>query len=302
MVERPPFPETIDNSALSSFRSCPRKFELEYLQHWKPRTPNIHLHAGAAFARGLEVAREEFYVKGQEDEVAVALGLTALLRFYGDFECPEDSVKSAERMAGALVYYFDEWPLARDTAIPSTFPSGKRGIEFSFLEPLELAHPITGNPLLYSGRFDMIVDYAGGRFGEDDKTASQLGPTWPRQWEMRAQFTGYCWGAKAAGIPLDGMLVRGVSILKRGYDNAQTVTYRPQWTIDRWYEQTIRDIKRMIRLWEEGHFDYNLDEACNGFGGCIFKQPCLSPEPKAWLETGFERRRWDPVTRTETKL
>ena len=302
MIERPPFPETLDNSALSAFRSCPRKFELEYLRHWKPKVPNVHLHAGGAFAHGLEAAREAFYVEGKSPERAVAIGLGALLDFYGMFEAPEDSVKGPERMCGALVYYFDQWRLDEDTAIPTHFPSGKRGIEFSFLEPLPLTHPTTGNPLLYSGRFDMVVDYAGGRFGEDDKTASQLGPTWPRQWEMRAQFSGYCWGARQSGYPIGGMLVRGVSILKRGYDHAQTVTYRAPWMIDRWLEQTCRDIKRMIRMWEEGFFDYNLDEACNSFGGCMFKQVCLSQDPMPWLETGFERRRWDPVTRVETKL
>jgi hypothetical protein len=301
-VERPPFPEVLDNSALSAFRSCPRKFQLEYLEHWKPKTPNVHLHAGGAFARGLEVAREAFYVEGLSPERAVARGLGALLEFYGMFEVPEDSVKGPERMCGALVYYFDTWKLEEDNAIPSTFPSGKRGIEFSFLEPLSVSHPTTGNPLLYSGRFDMVVDYAGGRFGEDDKTASQLGATWPRQWEMRAQFSGYCWGARQSGYPIDGMLVRGVSILKRGYDHAQTVTYRAPWMIERWEEQTYRDIKRMIGMWEEGFFDYNLDEACNAFGGCVFKQVCLSPDPTPWLETGFERRKWDPVSRKETLL
>lgn len=301
-IERPPFPETIDNSALSAFRSCPRKFQLEYLEHWKPKTPNIHLHAGGAFARGLEVAREEFYVKGANPELSVARGVAAMLDFYGMFDAPEESVKGPDRMAGAMVYYFDQWKLQDDNAIPSTFPTGKRGIEFSFLEPLPINHPSTGNPLLYSGRFDMVVDYAGGRFGEDDKTASQLGATWSRQWEMRAQFTGYCWGARESGYPIDGMLVRAVSILKRGYDHAQTVTYRAPWVIERWMEQTLRDLKRMVRMWEEGYFDYNLDESCNAFGGCVFKQVCLSQDPKPWLETGFERRRWDPVTREETKL
>ena len=300
-MERPPFPDVLDNSALSAWRSCPRKFELEYLRHWKPRTPNVHLHAGGAVARGLEVAREAFYGEGDGAEVAVAKGLGALLEFYGQFDCPEDSPKSAERMAGALVYYFDQWKLGADSAIPSTFPTGKRGIEFSFLEPLEIDHPVTGAPLLYSGRFDMIVDYAGGRFGFDDKTTSQLGATWNRQWDLRAQFDGYCWGAHKAGIPLAGMLVRGVSILKRGYETAQAITYRPQWMLDRWHEQTLRDIRKILIAWEEGYFDYNLSEACTGFSGCVFRQVCLSQEPAPWLELGFERRMWDPVNRTESK-
>lgn len=301
-MTRPPFPEVIDNSLLSAFRSCPRKCQLEYFEHWKPKTPNVHLHAGGAFARGLEVARESYFVAGEVSEVAIARGVEALLRFYGDFECPADSPKSAERMAGALVYYFDEWKLEEDKAKPTVFPTGKRGIEFSFLEPLDMAHPETGAPLLYSGRFDMICDYAGATFGEDDKTTGQLGATWPQQWELRSQFSGYAWGTKRAGFPIAGMLVRGVAIRKTGYDHAQTVTYRPDWMVERWYKQTLFDLQRMIGMWKEGYFDYNLDHSCDEFGGCVFRQPCLSPDPAKWLNVGFERRRWDPVTREETKL
>jgi hypothetical protein len=60
----------------------------------------------------------------------------------------------------------------------------------------------------------------------------------------------------------------------------------------------------MQAMWEDGYWDANLDHACTEYGGCMFRTVCMS-EPsgrQSWLETGFERRRWDPVTRTETKL
>ena len=56
------FPHVISDSMMSSFRNCPMSFNLEYLQHWKSQMPNVHLHAGACFASGLEVARDAFYV------------------------------------------------------------------------------------------------------------------------------------------------------------------------------------------------------------------------------------------------
>ncbi len=48
MSDRPPFPEIVDSTIIGSFRSCRRKFELEYLNHWKPKVPSVHLHAGGA--------------------------------------------------------------------------------------------------------------------------------------------------------------------------------------------------------------------------------------------------------------
>lgn len=299
-MSRPAFPEVIDSSLIAAFRSCPQKAFLEFFEHWKLRDPSVHLHAGAAFARGLEVARTAFYTEGQPPEDSVALGLRALIEAYGEFECPADSAKSLERMAGALEFYFERYPLGQDQAIPMSLPGGKRGIEFSFLEPIDILHPTTGNPILYSGRFDMIVNYQNLALGEDDKTASQLGASWPRQWDLRSQFTAYTWGAKQAGIKLDGFLVRGVSILKTKYDTLETITYRPEWQIRRWYEQMLRDVRRMIASWESGIWDFNLDHACAEYGGCPFRGVCQLVQPEHLLRQQFERRIWDPVRRVET--
>jgi hypothetical protein len=301
-MPRPPFPEVVDSTIIAAARSCGRKAELEFFHHWKTKEPSVHLHAGAAYAAGIEAARVAFYVEGQSAESAVALGIQALLGHYGDFECPDDSAKSASRMAGALEYYFSRWPLGVDDAVPIILPSGKHGIEFSFAEPLDIPHPETGNPILYCGRMDMLVNKGGMILGEDDKTTSQLGASWPRQWDLRSQFTGYTWGARKAGIDIQGFLVRGVSILKTKYDAAEAITYRPQWQLDRWEKQLYRDIQHLVVQWERGEFDYNLDHACSEYGGCPFKNVCLMREPVQMLEQMYQRRQWNPITREETVL
>ena len=306
-----PFPEVIDNSLVSAFQECPTKCFNEYFQHWKPKTPNVHLHAGGAYARGLEVARLNFFGESRPERESVAAGAKALVEAYVPFECPPDSAKSLERMLGAFEFYFDQYPMGSDTATPYKFADGRLGVEFNFVEPLDVMHPDTGQPLLYTGRFDMLCDYQGGVYGEDDKTASQLGASWSRQWDLRAQFTGYCWGAKKHKLPIMGFLIRGVSILKTKYDTQQAITYRAPWQIEEWYENLCDSIlPDMIHQWEKSRaaqrsqWKMALGEACNQFGGCPFKQVCLA-EPTnrlSWLETKFERRRWDPVTRVETML
>lgn len=298
-MTRPPFPHVLDSTMIAAFRACQRKFFLEFILHYRPRTPNVHLHAGAAYATGLEVARTAYFIHNASPEAALTEGLHALMTAYGDFSCPEDSAKSLPRMMGALEFYLSSYPLATDEARPTQLGPGKWGIEFSFAEPIDATHPETNDPILYVGRMDQVVDFAGGRFGEDDKTTSSLGATWSKQWDLRSQFTGYCWGCERAGIPLQGFLVRGVSILKTKYDTQQALTYRPKWMIERWYEQLLRDVARMKQMWESGVWDYNLDESCNSYGSCLFRKVCLSQDPTPWLETDFERRRWDPVKREE---
>jgi hypothetical protein len=75
--------------------------------------------------------------------------------------------------------------------------------------------------------------------------------------------------------------------------------------IDEWYEQLItRDLPQMIQMWESGKWGASLDHACNDFGGCGYRQVCLSEPTNRidWLRTGYEQRKWDPVARTETRL
>ena len=296
------FPEVIDSSLVAAFRSCGQKANLEYFQHWKGKERSVHLHAGGAYAHGLEAARRAFYEQGAQPVDAEAIGLKALLEFYGDFQCPQESAKSAERTAGALEFYFDKYPLGVDRAVPIKLPTGRSGIELNGVEPIDIIHPETGNPILYSWRTDQVVELDGMILGEDDKTTSQLGASWPRQWDLRSQFTAYVWGLQRNNIRSAGFLVRGVSILKSKYDTMEAITYRPEWQIDRWYNQLLRDVTRMIASWKEGYFDYNLDHACTEYGGCPFRTVCLSRDPQPILEQLYERRRWDPVTRTETKL
>lgn len=293
------FPHVLDSTMIAAFRSCPRKMQLEFVEHYKSRHPSVHLIAGGAFAKGMEVARRAFFEEGQNATDSVALGIGALITEYGDFECPPDSAKSLERTAGAFEFYFDHYPLGADGSEPFEWTDGKRAIEFSFAEPLPIAHPETGDPLIYCGRSDMIAHFAGGIYIFDEKTTSSLGPSWSNQWDLRSQFTGYCWAAQRNDIEANGVIVRGVSILKTKYDTQQAITSRAEWEIDRWYNQLQKDILRMIECYKIGQWDYNLDHACTEYSGCSFKQVCKSPEPQPWLDLYFQRRVWDPLAREE---
>ena len=294
------FPEVVDSSLISAFRACPQKASLEYFQHYKPIEPSIHLPAGGAFARGVEVTRREFWEKEVEPDEALLKGMKALQEAYGQRETATS--KSLDRMLGALEFYFSRFPLREDKAIPHRLPSGSRAIEFSFVEPLPINHPQTGQPILFAGRFDLIADFLGGLWGVDEKTTTSLGAGWSGKWDLRSQFTSYVWGAAAHNLHLQGFVVRGVSILKERYETAEAITYRPQWAVDRWLQQTVRDVQRMVEMWKAGEWEFNLDESCNAYGGCMFRQVCLSNDPAPWLSTNFRRRRWDPVTRTEEGL
>lgn len=290
----PRFPEVLDATILSQYR-CPRKFKLATVDRYGPSGgKSIHLVAGGAYAKGLEVARLA-YMRGDSPESCLEQGTLALITEYGDAD-PGNSAKSLERMVGALEYYFAQYPLDEDPMRIAVL-AGVPAVEWSFALPLPFLHPDTGQPLLYAGRTDCIVEFAGGLYAEDDKTTSSLGSSWGKQWDLRSQFTGYAWAMRELGLKPAGVIVRGVSILKTKYETAQAIVNEQPWKIDQWVEHRTALIKRMLADYKDGYWEPALDETCNEYGGCMFKQICDVPPTlrQNWLDTNFEENTWSPL-------
>lgn len=293
---RPLFPSVISNSIRSTFKSCHRECYNKYFLKRIPVIPSIHLHAGGAFAKGMEATRKAFFIGGQDSTTAILKGVSTLMDFYGEFPNDDTTIKTAERMAGALQYYFTVFPLETDFIKPHIGADSKPMIETSFAIPLPVRHPESGDPLLYAGRFDMVGDNAGSIFIVDEKTTSQLGPTWGKRYDNSGQFTGYVYAMQQYGLPIGGIMIRGIAILKTQYNRAQHIMYRPQHVIDRWYDQLLKDVHEMIRCWESGHWDYDFADACSSFGGCDFIETCVMQEPEDWLRgSNFMDNPYDPL-------
>lgn len=296
------FPTVFDSSMVAAFKSCPQLAFKLYFGHWKSKVEKIDLLAGKAFAAGVEAARRGFFEEGLSAAEAEARGLAALVAAYGDAECPADNPKSLERMVGAFAFYFDNYPLVMSTGFPILLSGGKRAIEVNFTHPLPLNHPETDLPLFYTGRADMICQYAGATYGEDDKTTKSLGATWSQQWDLRSQFIGYTWGFRTSGLDIAGFLIRGVSILKTKYDTQEAIVNFSEFEVNRWYGELLEWLEDIIRCWRTKRWRYNLDRSCTEYGGCGFKTVCKAQDERPWLEQYFERRVWDPVLRVEKKI
>lgn len=296
------FPELIDNTARSAWITCPQQFFRQTIQSVRLRgLPNIHLHAGGAFAKSLEVARVAFYEQGLTPAQAEEAGLRALYTAYGDveLEAARSGDKSLEGLIRAFESYMLEYPLGVTKIVPLTFPNGKIAVEFTFAVPIpDTVHPETGNPILYGGRFDMLGLYNNQIFVVDEKTTTALGERWARQWDLDSQFTGYCWAARSYGHLVVGAIIRGIGLLKTRTTHAEAIIYRPEWQINRWLEQLVDEVHDMIAAWKKQKFKRALDKkACDAYSGCAYKTLCETPDPERWLETHYEVRVWDPLAK-----
>lgn len=289
-----PFPYFIDNTQRDAFVACPLKWKRSFIDNLAPITPSIHLHAGGCFAAALETTRRAYYEDHKPEDHALALGLSRLIVGWGDPEFGSDEDKSLFRMIWAFDDYFREYPLHSD-AVKPLMVDGRAAVEFTFAIPLPVNNPDSGDPLVYTGRFDMLGVFQDSIFVVDEKTSAMLGQSWGQQWDLKSQFTGYCAAAREYGYPVAGAIIRGVGLLKNSTTFQPVLQYRPDWQIDRWWGQMIRDVKRMVAAYTSGEYDAALSEPCSQYGGCAFRRLCLSPNPEAWIEGYFTERNWDPL-------
>jgi hypothetical protein len=81
-------------------------------------------------------------------------------------------------------------------------------------------------------------------------------------------------------------------------EHAEVIMQIPQWRLDRWYAQTLRDVSRMLESWDRDLFDWNLGDTCTAYGGCEFAELCKIRNYENWItpEAGmFESNTWDPL-------
>ena len=244
--------------------------------------------------------RNAYFMECVSEEEAYHRGFIALTKAYGDKDFSHTK-KSWEYTVSALSYYMKKFPPSREKYKPF-FHQGQPTVEFSFAFPLPVDHPQTGEPLIYVGRADQIVqDQNGILYLEDDKTTSQLGASFADKWDMRSQFTGYLYAAQKYGqMDIRGILIRGICFYAGGrIDSQEVFTYRSQDEIENWYEATIETANRLVESWKNRKSLMNLGDACEAYGGCQFKTVCKSKNPDTWLEVDFQRKIWDPVNREE---
>ncbi len=319
----PEFPEVWDSTIRAAFANCQRKGYWEFIRAIRKPGGNIHQLFGGCFAKAMEVARKSFYIQGSPVRTSVTEAIIAATAMWeasdGDELVPRNTKMAAANktyagLIDAIDSYFTRWPLDSDQIIPLRLPNGELFIEktFAFLLP-GTAHPITGKPIIYAGRLDMLGTWKDTGFNIiiDEKTSTQLGNSWSNNWPLRGQITGYCHGTHVYGYKIRHAHIRGIGILKSDITFAENIQNREQWQIDDWLIQITKDINRaaytytkMLEEQErngfdgrelERHWDQNFDSVCSSYGGCPYLDLCLSKNPNKWLNN-YDVVHWNQLS------
>lgn len=326
MDVHPELPIYIDSTMISCFRSCPQKFYKEFILGLRPAALSIDLHAGACFASGLESFYEATHWHGKSFSEALAIAYKHYLAQWGDFIPMKDTPKTRDNVWLAIEDYLNHYPPKTDIVQPYRKADGTPTMEFTFaipLEPCEEAtiehidanttyrnfdpayystdthhpfpvHPVTREPFLYSGRFDMLGEMNKRVVWRDEKTTTSISSNWSNQWNLRSQFSGYTWALQHEGFETDTGVIRGIGILKTKFHQVEAIKQYNKQNVARWHDQLRRDLWRLVRMWQEGYWDFNLAESCTAYGGCPFNDLCNSPNEANWYSQ-YVVRRWNPT-------
>lgn len=308
------FPLVIDSTFLMKFDSCEMAGFRSHIQHLTKGTDeSTDLIAGGAYAKGLEVARKAYYNQGADEHEAFEAGRNALIEAYGD-HIPTKPMKTVERMCMALELYSMEHPFSQDIIQPAKLENGEYAIEYSFAHKLPFEHPdLPGEPLIITGRADMVVAYAGSLWVYDDKTSgSAFTKNWASSWNLRGQFTTYCNYLKKDGIKVKGAYIRGTYLGKTQVKFQDCQTVRNDWQTEIWEKQMLEKVARILEKYKQfkesgespaNFFFGNWAESCNAyFRPCSFSDLCRTRNSEAYIENDFNQYIWLPHEQRRQEL
>jgi len=304
---QPVFPHVLDATIVSHFRLCQYKMMIEHVLGYRPKAPNIHLHFGGCLAKGLEIARRAFYLHQKQPHQCLADGVRAIFTEWGDWPVRieegkwTERNKSLEACVSSLALYLEKWPLGIEPARPIRTATGAPAIEI--VHPIPIpdvpVHPVTGRRLYYAIRADMVVEMfpTGWKMGFDDKSSgTSIDSSWHDKFRLRNQFLGYTWGLRQLGVPVKGIVIRGVAPLSDRIELVETMVLPTDMQIDRWLRMLKITVVEMVNCWKTGLWKWDFADGCTAFNRpCEYMKLCLANDPMAFIDTDYHVDRWDPL-------
>lgn len=305
------FPDVIDASICKAFKACDRKGSHKYFNglHMKEDEESVHLVAGRAIASGCEETRNRFYFEKRSSDVSIESGLETLLGAYGPDR--PDEYKNHKRLEEAFRAYWKKWPLSLSSGIVPI----EAGVENTFSFELPILHPVTGKPLIYAGKRDMIgremdIDdpfgnqVEGELWGIDEKTCGYVNEGWQHDYELEWQFLGYTYYERMVELnEISGVIIRRIGLKRAKFDlrsdlKDAKIRYTSE-QLEDWYNEMLVTVNAMVEAYNFSKFSgtdisrQNFSTSCNDFTGCEFKSLCTH----SVNVPDYQIVRWNPLKR-----
>lgn len=297
-----------DNTRLSSFKECPRKYFLRHVLHWTydGERMSAPLVFGSAWHAGMDAL---WGAQGHPTGVKVQLAKMAFLESWvGDgYEASlslEQSDGLAPRTPGVASEMYHEYATQRAKMLEEC--------EVVAIEQ-PVAMPFPGlDDTWYIGKLDKVFRWNGLHIGEHKTTSmyainGMFQPTWIDSWEAAPQIKGYqvlgsLYYPDLQDVWIDGALVhKKVHSAFKFIPISHSLPILAGWLEDTkaWIFQITRDTEAFQSqgTLEHGVFPRNEDSCFGKYGQCSFLPicgTCNDPSRLPGPPAGYKVDKWEP--------
>ena len=290
--------EFYDNTKLSAYKDCPRKFQLRHRLHWRSKGISLPLTFGLAWHEAMSVVWK-FYHKVPLRE----LPDYALAKFIETWE--------AQGLSSQLGVEDIERMTPRTPSVAHEMLHGYLEARKPMLEQAELladeqpfAVPLPETEVWYVGRLDKIVRFSGQLLVLEHKTTTEykkdggFKTAYVEGWFSDSQVKGYQFGGALFFPGLKQVWVDSALVHKTAHNFFRFIPVEHSAPLlQEWIEDTREWVARIQRDIRRGYFPKNENSCMGKFGACPFLDICrTTAEPQALTEPppGYIKEEWTP--------
>jgi len=302
----------VDNTMLSTYRECPRKYYLRHVKGWRKEGIAMPLVFGLSWHSMMDVvwtqyhnlslddlcqaAAEQFDATWQEQGMPTSTSIDVMDRW---------GARTPMVAREMLVHYID----ARQHALEH---AELVACEQPFAVPLPIAEH-QEEMFWYAGRLDKVVDYNGAIRVIEHKTTSEykidggFKTAYVESWYMDSQVMGYLYGGGMYFNGLEDVWVDASLVHKKVHNAFKFIPVGHQYgMLQAWVEDTkewIRRLKRDEANLQEyegllGGVFPKQQQACVGkYGPCAYLDVCRTQHAPDKMEeppAGYITEFWSP--------
>jgi CRISPR/Cas system-associated exonuclease Cas4 (RecB family) len=284
-----------DNSALSEYKKCPRRYFFRYVLGYTTKTLQPYFPFGTAyhkFRELLEQYRNENLKKDMSNDMATVLASPPALD--GAIKCYEAEIKGKELASGkydfldlkrlkeSCLHVFNHWRKEKLLGTIKVLSS-----EQAFSIQLK-------NGMFIGGRFDEIIENNGKVMGRDFKTSTIQAAYYKKGLVPNPQFLLYTKAQTVLhGKDTEGQIVEVLFNMKTTKPSLQPFPVRPtKQQLSEWEDGTIYYLEQINNSREKDFYPMN-ESAC---WACPFHEVCSMPSETSQtsiLKSRFKHELWD---------
>lgn len=287
-----------DNTRLSSYKDCPRKYQLRHILNWSRTSTAIPLSFGSSWHSAMDAVWK--VAQSENERQTRMIAQAAFEQTWEEEGLPVDlSVELVEKFSPRVPmvandmlnhYIVTRWRMLQESEVVA--------IEQPFAVPLP---DLTDT--WYVGRLDKVVKFGGQTLVIEHKTTTAYKKdggflsSFTEGWDSDSQVKGYEYGGSLY-FGIQQVWIDAALVHKTVHDKFRFIPVQHQKPIlIEWVEDAKNWIARIASDTERNYFPKNENSCIGKYGACPFLDICRTqsaPTEGAEPPEGYEVNEWTP--------